>query len=352
VADGETIAAPGQVASAKDLDLAFYGLRVRVRGDWAEVVEDLRLDFWWFVDESAASRDIEVTLERRAPQFDAFGDVSASFITPRNVVYQQPGRTIVDYFGRAVSVVDRRSGNLLVQGLDKHLVHEAVYHYVLSTVGRHLDARGMPRLHSLSLSGADGAVAVMLPSGGGKSTLALRMLQDDRVRILAEDTALVDRRGRLHPFPLRMAINTTDAARIPPEQVRRIERMEFHAKLALDPSVLAGRVETSPRPLRHLVIGQRSLGREADLSPIPRSAAVGTLLREGVVGVGVYQGMEFILQRGMRDVVSKTGVVATRVACCAAGLARAKVWRLTLGRDHERNWRALAPLLLGDVTGT
>ncbi|MEA2374631.1 MAG: hypothetical protein QOD53_1094 [Thermoleophilaceae bacterium] len=343
---------PGPVAS-EHLDLAFHGLRVRVRGDWADVLEDLRLDFWWFVRESgAASREVEIVVERRAPQFEVFGDVAASFITPRNVVYQQPDRTIVDYFGRAVSVVDRLSGGLHVQGLDKHLVHEAVYHYILSTVGRHLDARGMPRLHCLALSGPGGALAVMLPSGGGKSTLALRMLQDDRVRIIAEDTALIDRRGRLHPFPLRMAINTTDAERMPPDQVRRIERMEFHAKLALDPAVLAGRVEPSPRPLRHLLIGQRSLGRDADLSPIPRSAAVGTLLREGVVGVGVYQGMEFILQRGMRDVVGKTGIVATRAACCAAGLARAKVWRLTLGRDHERNWAALAPLLAGsDVTG-
>jgi hypothetical protein len=185
----------------------------------------------------------------------------------------------------------------------------------------------------------------MLPSGGGKSTLALRALQDDGVRILSEDTALIDRRGRLHPFPLRMAINATDAARVPPEQVRRIERMEFHPKLALDPSIVADRFEEAVRPLRHLVIGQRSLGHEAGLERIPRRAAVGTLFREGVVGVGVYQGMEFILQHGMRDVVGKTGIVATRLLCCGAGLARAKVWRLTLGRDHERNWQTLAPLL-------
>jgi len=78
---------------------------------------------------------------------------------------------------------------------------------------------------------------------------------------------------------------------------------------------------------------------------VRRPAAVGTLVREGVVGVGIYQGMEFILQRGMRDVIGKLGVASTRTACCAAGLARARVWRATLGRDHERNWAVLAPLL-------
>jgi len=261
------------------------------------------------------------------------------------VVYHQGDRTIVDYFGRAVSVLDRERGSLLVRGLDKHLVHEAAYHYILSSAGQHLDARGLPRLHSLALAAPGGAVAVLLPSGGGKSTLALRALADERVRILAEDTALIDRRGRLHPFPLRMGINTTDAHALPPEHVRRIERMELHPKLALNPEAFAGRVERSAQPLRHLVIGRRSLGRDADLAPIGRTAAVGALFREAVVGVGVYQGMEFILQRGMRDVAGKTGVIATRMACCGAGLARAKVWRLTLGRDHERNWQALAPLL-------
>jgi hypothetical protein len=72
---------------------------------------------------------------------------------------------------------------------------------------------------------------------------------------------------------------------------------------------------------------------------------VGTLVREAVVGVGIYQGMEFILQRGMRDVLGKAGIGMTRVACCTAGLARARVWRATLGRDGERNWETLSELL-------
>jgi hypothetical protein len=350
VADGDTIAAPERAPAALGLDLLFYGLPVRVRGDWPEVLDELRLDFWWF---GSAERDrghasaapVEVVVERRSPDYDAFGDVPASFVTPRNVVYQQPDRTLVDYFGRALSIVERDSDRVVVQGLDQHLVHEAVYHFVLSRAGRHLDARRTPRLHALALAAAGGAVAVMLPSGGGKSTLALRALRDDAVRFLAEDTALIDRRGRLHPFPLRMAINTTDAHRVPSDRVRRIERMEFHPKLALEPRFVADRFADGPLPLRHLVIGRRSLGRDARLERLPRHAAVGTLFREGVVGVGVYQGMEFILQHGMRDVVGKTGIVATRMACCGAGLARAKVWRLTLGRDHERNWDALAPLL-------
>src|SRR3954469_5311048 len=326
--------------------LEVHGLRVRVAGDWPEVVDDLRLDFVWFEQPDSGTAHVTVEVERRAPDFDRFGEVPATFVTPRNVVYELGGTTVVDYFGRAVSVLDRDSSRLTVQGESEHLVHEAAYHYVLSRIGEHLESVGFTRLHALALTGAQGAVAVMLPSGGGKSTLALRALRDDGVRLLSEDSPLIDRRGRLHPFPLRIGVNATDADRLPPGSVRRLERMEFHPQLALDLEAFSDRIEPSPPPPPPpLVIGRRTLGKEARLEPAGRVGAVGTLVREAVVGVGIYQGMEFILQRGMRDVLGMAGVGFTRLACCTAGLARARVWHATLGRDGERNWEALSALL-------
>jgi hypothetical protein len=323
-----------------------YGLLITVTGDWADVIEAVALDLEWFVrDRLPGPAQVEVLVERRAPDFERFGNVSAAFVTPRNVVYQDGGRTIVDYFGKAVSVLDREAGRIAIQGEDEHLVHEAAYLFLLSRAGEHLDRLGLPRLHALGLSGGQGAVAIMLPSGGGKSTLALRALQEDGVRLISEDAPLLDRRGHLHPFPLRIGVNASDADLLPEGQVRLIERMEFHPKLVLALDAFAERIETKPVPLRHIVVGRRSLGREAMLEPIPRRQVVGTLLREGVIGVGIYQGMEFVLQRGMRDVAGKIGTALTRSTCCASALSKAETWRLTLGRDHDRNWAALGPLL-------
>ena len=339
-----TIADDGLIPPRVDFDV--YGLSIGVTGNWPVVIDELALDFAWFRSQGGSPID-EVTVEvaRQAPDFDRFGDVPAAFVTPRNVVYQQDDRTIVDYFGRAVSVLDRSSGRLLVQGEDKHLVHEAAYLFLLSRIGEHLDRRGLPRLHALGLVGAQGATAVLFPSGGGKSTLALRALREDGVRLLSEDSPLIDRRGRVHPFPLRIGVNATDAESLPEHQVRRLERMEFHPKLALELSAFVDRVEPNPQPLRHLVIGRRTLGRDARLERIPRRAAVTTLLREAVVGVGLYQGMEFVLQRGPGDVLSHAGIGAARALSCAACLRHADVWRLTVGRDFERNWQSLVPLL-------
>lgn len=328
--------------------LNVHGLRVAATGGFAEVIEQLRLDFAWFEDaEPHAPPDVTVEIEQGRPDYAAFGAVPATFVTPRNVVYQLGGRTLVDYRGQALSVLDRASGTLSVRGTDADLVHEAAYHYVLSRVGEHLDERGLPRLHALALSGAQGAVAVLLPSGGGKSTLALRALRcGGAVRLLSEDSPLMDRRGRLHPFPLRIGFNATDDVEPPPgAKLRTLERIEFHSKVALEVDSFADRIEPAPQPVGHLVIGRRTLGDEARLEPLPRRAAASTLFREAVVGVGLYQGMEFVLQRGMRDVLTQAGPAWTRASACAALVARAQVWRLTMGRDHDRNWRALASLL-------
>jgi hypothetical protein len=325
--------------------LEVYGLRIRLDGDWPEVIEALRLDFEWFERPADHDADVRVRVERRPPDFDSQGELEATFVTPRNIVYRAGSRTAIDYFGRALAVLERPADTLVVQGEDAQLVHEAVYLYVLSRVGEHLDTRGLARLHALGLSGRQGAVAIMLPSGGGKSTLALRALRDDSVKLLSEDSPPLDRRGLVYPFPLRIGVNATDARELPPCSVRRIERMEFHPKVVLSLSAYLDRIERAPQPLRHLVLGRRSLGRNALLEPVARREAIGPLLRECVVGVGLYQGMEFVLQRGLRDVVGKGGVAAGRALCASACLRRARVWRLTLGRDHERNWQALARLL-------
>jgi hypothetical protein len=49
-----------------------------VSGDWPEIVEGLRLDFAWFQAAPRDRADVEVEIQQRPSDFDAFGDVLGS----------------------------------------------------------------------------------------------------------------------------------------------------------------------------------------------------------------------------------------------------------------------------------
>jgi len=327
-----------------------YGLRLEVEGDWPAVIQDLAQDFAWFrrpdpADGPAQGAHVVVTVARRPADPERFGRIPQSFITTRNVVYQSGSETIIDYSGAVIAVYDRARDRFHVEGEDQDLVHEATYLFLLSRIGRHIDASGRMRIHALGLSGRQGAVLVLLPSGGGKTTLALRARSAPGVRLLSEDTPILDRRGNVHPFPLRMGVNERDRHLLPEDGVRRIERLEYGPKLLVSIDALGDCIESQPQPLRHLVIGRRWLAGGGALTPVSRRSLIGPLVRDGVIGLGVAQMIEYVLREGARDFLRQGGVAASRAACCTRAITGASTWRLELARDLDQNWEALTTLL-------
>ena len=140
-----------------------YGLRIRVHGDWPEVVEALRRDFAWF---AAAAGPVHASahVTRRPPNLRGFGPLEAHSITWRSVEYRDSSRRIFD-FGRAVAV-DDGAGNLAIEGQHGWMVWRASHEFLLARIGEHLDRIGLTRVNGLGLSGQEGAVLVLIPMGG------------------------------------------------------------------------------------------------------------------------------------------------------------------------------------------
>src|SRR6266516_1778019 len=86
---GPTTAEGVQSCPVTSRHFEVYGLRLGVDGDWDEVVEALRRDLAWFEVAAAGESepDVRINIAHGAPDYSAFGDVAASFVTERNVVY-------------------------------------------------------------------------------------------------------------------------------------------------------------------------------------------------------------------------------------------------------------------------
>lgn len=339
--------APSAVRGDKVLlreHFSFYGMVVEVASPAAHLVEQVRRDFLHFRTPPREHVDMRLQLLAEPPSYDELPSVPATVFTPRNVSFRNGQVTWIDYFGRALSAFNRSAGECTVRTTDEDLLHEIAYLFILSTVGEHLDRQRMHRLHALGISFRGQGVLLLLPSGGGKSTIAINLLRKPEFLLLGEDTPLIDRRGWVLPFPLRLGIRADATTDIPPKFLRTMKRMEFEPKTLIDLDYFEGRVGAAV-PSRLLIVGTRYLGDVSEIEPLPRRRAMGSLVSNMVVGLGVYQGLEFLLERSTSEIAGKVGMVSSRLHNAVRLLRRASVYRFRMGRDVEKNTETLATFI-------
>lgn len=283
-------------------------------------------------------------MELAPPAYHALPTVPASFITPRNVCFQNGSTTYLDYFGRGLAIYDRQKKHCVISAIEPDLAHEIAYLFLLSTVGQYLDSKGMHRIHALGVSYRNCGVLLLLPSGGGKSTMALELLHQPEFLLLSEDTPLVDRRGWLLPFPLRLGVRPEAQTEIPAQYLRTVRRMEFDPKTLIDIEYFADRLGHAVAP-QVLLVGERNLGDVSRIVPLAPHRAFKALVKDMVVGIGIYQGIEFLLERGLWELLGKGGVVTSRLYNSLRLFARTSAYRFVLGRDTQKNRETLLEFL-------
>ena len=339
----------GTGSNGHALDLDVYGLRVRIEDPRQAISGLLGLDYAWFASPPGdGGADLDVVIGDERPDIRRFTGARAISIGPRSVLYRWNGHLVTDMGGNAIVEYEPLRKRVLVNYRDEQVAHEALFTFLNKRINTHFDKLGLVRLHALALVGQHGgATALMLPSGGGKTTLALQVLESDGVKLLSDDAPLIDRRGMVYPFPLRMGLTASDAPAEARTRLRPIELMEARAKLAIEVETFKDRIAAHPEPLRHLVIGRRVLTDKASLYQARRRDAVGPLFRESIVRPNFYEGLRILQENGGKEKVQKFRGLAGRAVCCASFLKGARVWALDMGTNHASNRDALLPLLEG-----
>jgi hypothetical protein len=323
---------------------SFYGFALEVSSPAAHLVEQVRRDFLHFHTTPQPHVDMRLTLLPEPPRYEALPSVPATVFTPRNVSFRNGEVTYIDYFGRALSVFNRGAGECTVQGTDEDLLHEIAYLFFLSTVGEYLDRQHLHRLHALGLSFRGQGILLLLPSGGGKSTIAINLLRKPEFLLLGEDTPLIDRRGWVLPFPLRLGLRADAHTDIPPKFLRTMKRMEFEPKTLIDLDYFEGKIGDAV-PSRLLIVGTRHLGDISEIVPLTRRSAFRSLVTNMVVGLGVYQGLEVLLERSVGELAGKLGVASSRSYNATRLLKMTTAYGFKMGLDVEKNAETLATFI-------
>ena len=322
-----------------------YGFRFRLRADGpTPALADLANDFSFFRADAGTGDAMEIDLHIGDPPYEGVPPREASVYTPRNIAFSEGSRTYIDYGCRALAIHDRAAPAFQMYSRDHDLLYEATYLFLISRIGEFLDARRLHRIHAMALSLNGRAVLAILPMGGGKSTLTAELLKQPDFHFLSDDSPFIARDGSLRAFPLRLGLLPGGENDVPPEYRRSINRMEFGPKFLVTYDYFGSRVEPTAKP-GIVFLGYRSLAPVCRIEPAGRLESYRVMVTDCVVGLGLFQGLEFVLRSNPLELMGKARVGFSRLRNARALFRRSKVYRLILGRDREQNAQAVAELV-------
>lgn len=331
------------VSGRTSVSFGFHGLNVELRSADRETVEGIRRDFSYF-EAAPATPQVSIEVFDTKPDFASLPDLNASIYTLSYVCYRGKDEIFTDYHGQALRVSDLQQKNYRIFSESADLRHEVSYLTVLSVVGQFLDSRHIHRVHALGISVNERAVLILLPEKGGKTTLALCLLKSGRVRLLSEDSPLITRKGEVLPFPLRLGILPGGELDIPVEYLHPVNFMRVGTKILVDVSYYSDRIG-SPCPPGVILLGERALGCESRIEPARRLDASKEFIKNSVVGLGLHQGLEYLLGRSVWETLGKSKLAFSRLYNSLKVLRRSKVYRYIIGHDTERNHQVLMDFL-------
>lgn len=317
--------------------LDLYGLVIRCKAESPDLVSSLVRPFKYFKTDQGYPVTT-VMVKEVDPPYETFPPLAASFSTPRNIIYKDKNLKIIDYFGKGVVIQDDFRKIYHLYSRERNLLQEVFYLLILSLFGQFCDRNGLLRIHALALSYHDKAILMTMPQGGGKSTMALAMLQEEDVKYISDDDPVFDRGGHILPFPRPLGISDKCVIKsFPEEYVYQIDRMEFGTKYFIENDYWKDGIETKPLNDIFLFSGRRILSGTPAVERCSKREVLSTLIRDAVIGIGLYQGLEFIINRSIWEVLSKMTTVFKRFFLAFKLVRVSKTYRFTLSNDIAQN---------------
>jgi len=328
--------------------LDIYGMVVKYRGASARLAAQLLRPFRYFLKDGppGGSNFTTIEVKEKIPPWDSFPEIAASFSTPRNIVYANHDTKIIDYFGNGVVVETASARNFTLFSQDRNFLQEAFYLLVISLLGQHLDSVGLLRVHALALACGDTAFLLPVPPGGGKSTMAISLLREQDIRLISDDEPIFDSNGAVHPFHTHIGtLDQNIIAAIPKKFYYEIDRMEFGKKYFIDCAFWEEKLQKTPMKKTILFVSRRVLNGEPRIRPASKLSTLRTLVRDAVVGVGLYQGLEFIFKSSPWEILAKLLVIVRRFRLALKLVRQSQTYGITLGRDVGQNAKVLAQFM-------
>jgi len=334
--------------------LNISGVLVDVESEWGELLNILTKDFWSFklANESILLKKLKIVKVKiyKTDKIPAMPMLVASMQTNNAVTYDLNGKRFCDYYGAAYTDIDFKEDISNIYGSDFDRVHEVAYLLILSRVGKKLDLQGLHKLHAFAISFEGIAFVCMMPSKGGKSTLLIELLKDSRVKMISDDIPLIDSRGRVHSFPLKIGLNEKPknlAIESEVENVYTMKRALYGEKFLICTQGIAKKVEPVGMVFNKIILAEAFRYNSVDSIILKSSwfkSAKG-LFKHGILALGSPMILEYFWQSGLNDFLIKSKIFLLRIIAFGALCVRARKIKIYSGIRPDETAREILNFL-------
>jgi len=332
--------------------LDIHGLVIECASSHKALIQSVVRPFKFFVVQSGHPV-LNIDIKQTDPPYDELPEMKACFSTPRNIVFKQGDLKVIDYFGKGIVVEEKSLKKFSIYGRDEDFLQESFYLLVLSLISQYCDDKGFLRIHALVFSQLDTAFIFSAQSGGGKSTMALGLMENGDFKLISDDEAILTASGDLLPLPLRIGTLDKDKLKaIPDQYIYEIDRMEFGKKYFIDIDCWSEKLEKRKLNKKVFLIAKRLMNGTPYIEKASRYDTLTNLMGSAVLGLGLYQGMEFVFNNSPWELFRRLPVFLKRLTAALKFAVTTDSYQIYLCRDSTENIRILTNFVTDNYRST
>ncbi|MCB4791184.1 MAG: hypothetical protein LHV68_04785 [Elusimicrobia bacterium] len=322
------------------LIINIYGITLKIDSNF-ELISRLKRDFSYFLNTVTKpvvqkTYKIDIIANLQKPPYDILPK-NKIFIKKEDLSWHELNeKRFIDYNGKALSIYDYKNDKCEIFSDELDLLHELVYLLIHSRTGEILDKHGVHRVHALGVSYKGKGLLCLLPQGGGKTTLCLELLKNDKIKLLSDDTPLITDSRQILPFPLRIGLSQDSGSDIPEAFQGKMIRRKFGPKTLIDIAFFKDKISQSV-PVSVLLVGKRINSSESKIIKINRLSAVIPLFKNCILGIGIAQMLEYFIRFNIKDIISKVEILVSRLTASLSLLMNSRVYIFNIGTDTSKN---------------
>jgi len=312
--------------------LNIFGIKILIESN-EEIAQWLKNDYGTYITQNLDQINLKFYLINQASDYSTLPKLKAKTYHDNYIIYDSNDIRFIDFLGKALTIYNSKTKEIKSYCQDINKLYQIFELSFESLLGEELDKIGFNRIHCLSLEKNNQATLILLPPGGGKTTLALKFLNHSDIKILSQDIALY-KKNKLYGLNFYWGVRVGESSL----QGRLVINSNGVKKLLVNPKNFNLAKTALPK---NLILGQKVSSNDSKIKKVNKLKLFWPLFKSTVLGLELQQSLAYFLLRNYKDGFSKIKIGFSRLKTIISLIKKSSTYCFEMGRDIQKNYKTL-----------